>query len=339
MKAFIIGIGPHGKRILTILKDFPDIEVGAVVDVREEALLYEGIPATAKKYLSADSLWQEGGYDLGFITTNTPSHSSLAISAMEAGARYLLVEKPMASSLEESDDILTAAKKYGTRVAVGHLRRMAKLNIWLKEKISSGEWGELRSIMIQQPGIGLGCNATHAFDTIRFLTGKEPERVIAFVDSPKLRNPRGEQFVDPGGLVILDFGPNIRAVVNQIEDGAGPSTVEIDLTAARLRIDEDYNVIEIIWRDLTVIPGPGRPPRHVPLDIPDGISSTFDMLELLRGMLRNLISDEPIICDSTHGVKSLEILVASYLSQQRGNIPVALPIKDQEERKIWLPVT
>jgi len=41
-------------------------------------------------------------------------------------------------------------------------------------------------------------------------------------------------------------------VIAQIEDGAGPMSVEIDLTAARVRIDEKWGEAEVIERDLAV---------------------------------------------------------------------------------------
>ena len=60
---------------------------------------------------------------------------------------------------------------------------------------------------------------------------------------------------------------------------------------------------------------------------------------MISGCLEGLISDEPMISDGVHGRSSVEILVATYLSHQRGNVPVALPLKDPKELELWLPVT
>ncbi len=192
---------------------------------------------------------------------------------------------------------------------------------------------------MQRPGIGLGCNAVHSFDTVRFLTGRDVRRVTAWVDEPIGKNPRGPDFVDPGGLVVLEMGPDLRAIVAQIEDGAGPTAVEIDLTAARIRLDEQSGAIEIVERDLSVKPGPGRPAAFRRVDAPDGLSAKTDMLVMIEGCLADLLGDGPVGSDGVQGQATVEILVAAYLSHRRGNVPMDVPLSLPADRAEWLPVT
>jgi predicted dehydrogenase len=196
---------------------------------------------------------------------------------------------------------------------------------------------------MQRPGIGLGCNATHSFDAIRFLTGRDVRRVTGWVDPPIGANPRGAQFVDPGGMVVMemeqgaDDKSGLRAVVAQIEDGAGPTAVEIDLTAARVRLDEKTGQVEIWERDTSVKPGPGRPAVFRQAEPPAGVTAKVDIHAGLRDLLANLISNEPL--NAVHGRASIEVLMAAYLSARRGNTPVAVPSKDAELRELCLPIT
>lgn len=337
IKAAVIGMGPHGRRIVDVVGRFEQLELTAVVDRLETALAYEKLPTHTARLQSLDTLWSHG-IELLCIATNGPSHAKLAAEAASKGVRYLMVEKPMACSVAECEQINQSAQATGTRVAVDHVRRFAPVYRWLRERIDSGDWGSVRAIWMQRPGIGLGCNAVHSFDTVRFLTGRDVRRVTAWVDEPIGKNPRGADFVDPGGMVVLDMGPDLRCVVAQIEDGAGPTAVEIDMTAARIRLDEQSGAIEIVARDLSVKPGPGRPASFARVEPPAGMSAKTDMLSMIEGCLGDLLADRPVESDGAAGLATVEILVAAYLSHRRGNVPVALPLAAQD-RKEWLPVT
>ncbi len=338
IKAAVNGMGPHGRRIVDVIGRLPQLELTAVVDRLDTALNYEKLPATTARLQSLDELWSHG-IELLCIATNGPSHAKLSAEATSRGVKYLMVEKPMACSVDECAQIVAAAQQAGVRVAVDHVRRFAPAYRWLRERIASGEWGSVRAIWMQRPGIGLGCNAVHSFDTVRFLTGRDVRRVTAWVDEPIGKNPRGADFVDPGGMVVLDMGPDLRAVVAQIEDGAGPTAVEIDMTAARIRLDEQSGAIEIVARDLSVKPGPGRPASFARVEPPAGLSAKTDMLLMIEGCLKDLLSAQPVESDGLAGQATVEILVAAYLSHRRGNVPVALPLTAEQDRKEWLPVT
>lgn len=337
MRAAVVGVGPHGQRIVKVLLGLENVELAAVVDQNEAALAAVELPTKVAKYRSLDEI-RPDAVEMVCIATNGPSHAKLALTAMERGVRRLLIEKPMACSVAECDQIIEKADETGTRVVVDHVRRYSPAYRWLRDRISSGAWGQPRCIWMQRPGIGLGCNGTHSFDTVSFLTGQEVKQVTGWVDEPVAANPRGKHFVDPGGLAILDLG-SARAVVAQIEDGAGPTAVEIDLTAARVRVDEKYGQIEIVERDLSVKPGPGRPPAFQVTSPPDGLTGNTDMGVMVRGCVEDLISNNPVVSGVQSGRAAIEVLVACYLSHRRDHAPVPLPLTSPEDRNLWLPVT
>ena len=337
-RAAIIGLGPHGKRIAAALSELPDIQVSAVVDRRQDVLDSCGLLTSVKRVPSLDDLWTLGTPEIVCIATNGPTHASIAIEAMKRGVRRLLIAKPMACSLNECQEILGWAERTGTRIAVDHVRRHAPGYVWLRDQIAAGRWGAVRCIWTQRSGIGLGCLATHSFDAVRYLTGMNVTAVTAWVDAPIAKNPRGSEFVDPGGLVVLQLD-NARAIVTQIEDGAGPTALEIDLTAGRIRLDERAGVIEVIERDMSVSPMPGRPAQYQQVDVPQGLSGKVDMHLGLVALLTQLASVGPLDCDASHGMASVEVLVAAHLSHHRGNVPIRISGDDSELQQLWLPVT
>ena len=339
MKAALIGLGPHGKRVMDAIAKLDGIELSAVVDQRAEALQAAEIPPNAKCYLSANELWADQQVDLVCITTNGPSHAPIALEAMTQGVHYIMVEKPMACSVVDCERMIDAANRYGARLSVNQSRRHDPLYRWLRDRIHSGEWGTPRCVWIQRPGIGLGCLATHSFDLARFLTGRDVEQVTAWVDEPLGKNPRGAQFIDPGGLVVLEMGSGLRAVITQIEDGAGPMSVELDFTAGRVRLDEKLGTVEIIERDMAIQPGPGRPAVFRQTTAPDGMTAKTNMATMLQGVLQELVSDQFLECEALHGKIAIEVLVAAYVSHRNGHAPVALSELSQEDKELCLQVT
>ena len=64
----------------------------------------------------------EAGVDVVHVLTPPHAHAAVALEAMALGCD-VLIEKPLATSVEEADRILEAARRGGTHVAVGHVER------------------------------------------------------------------------------------------------------------------------------------------------------------------------------------------------------------------------
>lgn len=340
MKTAIVGLGPQGRRLVQVVKNHPGLELAAVCDLSPKALDSAELAGTsALRTVSLAELLAVPDLGLLCITTHAPSHPDIAIQAMEAGVRRIMVEKPMGCSAADCDRMIAVAARTGSRLAVNQSRRHEPFYRWLRDHIASGAWGQLRTLWIQRPGIGLGCLGTHYFDLVRFLGAGEVSAVTAWVDPFIGPNPRGAHFADPGGTVVMQMSSGARAVIAQIEDGAGPMSIELDLTGARIRIDEHSGHVEIIERDLTVKPGPGRPPVYAPGKVPEGLKATPNAAVNLKNLLDELLHEGPMDCDAVHGMVSIEVLVAAHLSHQRGHVPVVFPLAAAADRAVALTVT
>lgn len=338
LKTGIIGLGPHGRRWFDVALTNPNLEIIGLVDSNSEKLKL--IEEVFPKFTTIDELLKETSPDVVIVATHGPSHSEIAIKCIGAGVKYLLIEKPMACSVAECVAMETNAALYSARMAIGKINRHDPLYVFLKEKIKNREWGQLRSIYIQKPGIGLGCLGTHSFDLLTFLLDDFPSTVTGWLDDPIGVNPRGKQFVDPGGLVVLEFAnTKVRAVVSQIEDGAGPPTMELHFTDARVFHDPKNNFIDVRIRDRSVKPGPGIPAAYKKMQIPDDLNIKGNMITQMRELLNNLISDQEIVAAPKYGRIAVEVLVAAYVSHNKGNTPVHLPLKTESEIQMYIPVT
>ena len=116
----VIGVGSLGRHHARILSSLSSVELVAVVDInRARAEEIAGANGT-RPLVDARELLDR--VDAVTIAAPTDVHRDLAILFLEAGVP-VLVEKPMARSLEEADDMITAASRAGVPLAVGHTER------------------------------------------------------------------------------------------------------------------------------------------------------------------------------------------------------------------------
>lgn len=334
----IVGLGPHGRRMLQIVLANKRFNLVGVADQNPKAFADLRLNGAAV-YADAAVLLKMHAVDLWIVTTNGPSHFPLAKAAMESGVKRILVSKPLACTLHEAREMVALSKHHGVRLAVDHGLRHDQSYNWLRSKIRSGEWGILKSVYVMRNGIGLGCLGVHSFDLINSLTEARVREVTGWVDAPVGVNPRGSGFCDPGGLVILTYENGVRGIVSQIEEGAGPMSVEINLTGARIRVNEKFREMEVIRRNGSHGFKAGSPAAYEKVELPSSLSVRHDTVELMERVLEDLAGDAALKCDAILGEHSVEILVAAHLSSERNHSPVALPLEGEEALHRFLPVT
>jgi predicted dehydrogenase len=115
----VIGVGRLGSAHARILGEIPDCELIGVADID---------PGRAREVgdrLSVDSLEASRlveRCDAVVVAVTTSAHHSVALMALESGC-HVLVEKPLAPTLDEADDLIRTADRLGLFLAVGHVER------------------------------------------------------------------------------------------------------------------------------------------------------------------------------------------------------------------------
>jgi predicted dehydrogenase len=216
-------------------------------------------------------------------------------------------------------------------LAVNHGRRHEAAYHWVAERIRSGEWGELRGMHVSCPGIGLGCLGTHFIDLMRFLSGEDMKCLTGFLDPERGPNPRGAAYHDPGGLLVAQGSNGTRFVLHQIEDGGGPHHIRLDLTGARVLIDERDRRMDVLRR---VAPG-----KFEPDPLPAGRELRLDLLQICADILTELSNGGALTCTADNANRALEAILAGHLSHQAGNRPVSLPLTDPAHLDFEVAIT
>lgn len=104
-------------------------------------------------YSDPATMFAEAKPDVVHIVTPPPTHAELAIQAMRAGC-HVLVEKPMALSVEQADRMIEVSRETGKSLCVDHNRLFAPPTVKALQLLESGALGELVSVDFFQ-GFGL----------------------------------------------------------------------------------------------------------------------------------------------------------------------------------------
>ena len=120
LRVAVIGVGHLGKHHARILSSLPGVELVAVVDINRRRAEEVALASGCRAVLDAGELI--GRVDAVTIAVPTEIHRSVALPFLDAGVP-VLVEKPMARSLDEADEMIAAAADAGVTLAVGHTER------------------------------------------------------------------------------------------------------------------------------------------------------------------------------------------------------------------------
>ena len=119
MKAAVIGVGHLGRHHARILASLPGVTLAGVIDTNRDRAA-----EIAKEHATAafGNPQEIAGLTFAVIATPTESHAAIAAPLIDAGV-HVLVEKPIAQTLEQADALIAAAKRKGVVLAVGHSER------------------------------------------------------------------------------------------------------------------------------------------------------------------------------------------------------------------------
>ena len=172
------------------------------------------------RFATLEAALEWGQFEAVVITTPTFTHCSLAVLAAQAG-KHVFLEKPMALSLAECDEIIAAAGRRAVLLQIGFMRRFDPEFAAAHERLAAGEIGQPMIIKSLTHGPGLppawardlrtsnGLLAevnSHDWDCVRWLMNANPQRVYTEIANFKgaARGVETPEFYD-NALVSIRF--------------------------------------------------------------------------------------------------------------------------------------
>jgi len=187
----IVGLGYWGPNLARNFDRLPDAELRWICDASEEARAraLAQLPG-ARPTADLDELLEDPDLDAVVIATHVPSHPVLATRVLEAG-KHCFVEKPLAQSAAEAEQVADAARSAGRVLMVGHLLEYHPGVQKLKEIADSGELGDIHYIYSNRLNLGklradenaLWSLGAHDVSVVLRLAGEEPIEARAVGES------------------------------------------------------------------------------------------------------------------------------------------------------------
>jgi predicted dehydrogenase len=185
--AGVIGVGAMGRHHARVYSELDETELVAVADVDPVRVETMARRYRVRTYTDYREMLARERLDLVSVAVPTQLHLAVALDVIAAGV-HLLVEKPIAPTLEDGQAIVEAAARRGVKFSVGHVERFNPAVIELRRRLERGELGRVFTIHARRMGpfparvrdVGVVIDlATHDLDVMCWLVGRPVERVHA----------------------------------------------------------------------------------------------------------------------------------------------------------------
>ncbi len=347
MRYAIIGCGRiSSNHIMAALNNkldivaFADIDENNAIDkIIKFELQNEGIEV----YTNYIEMLEKEKPELVAIATESGKHAQIAFDCIDYGCN-LIIEKPIALSIQDANLIIQKGKKAGVQVCACHQNRFNKSIQKIRNAIDRNRFGKLlygtahirwtrdyeyyaraqwRGTW-EQDGGALMNQCIHDIDLLRWMMGDEIDTVYGMTD--KLMHPYIE--AEDLGLALIKFKNGSYGIVEGTTD-VYPKNLEETLyifgeKGTVKAGGEAVNIIEE-WRFSDYLDDP-KIVKHEYSENPPNVYG-YGHTKLYKNVIGAIKGENELLVDAEAGKRALELVLAIYQSSYSG-MPVKLPLKE-----------
>ena len=324
LKFAILGCGRIStKHVEALIDNKDEAELVAVYDIIEELAVdkknqYESVieGANVKVYTDYNEFLKDKNIDVVTIATISGYHAQQAIDCLNHD-KHVLIEKPMALTLEDADKIIKLGKEKNKKVCVSHQNRFIPAVQKLKRAIDEGRFGKLihgtaRTLWNRNDeyykqaswrgtkdldGGTLMNQCIHNIDLLQWMMGGEIERLHSEIDT-FIRNIETEDF----GAILMRFKSGAVGIV------------EGSVCVYPKNFEESLN---IFGEKGTVVIKNGKIATWVFEDERDYDNFEYDESNLghtplYKDFIDAIINDREPLVNGEEGKKAIEIILKAY---------------------------
>ena len=252
------------------------------------------------------------------VAVPTNQHRGVVLDALAAGC-HVLVEKPIAGSLAEADELVAAAKKAGRTLAVGHIERYNPAVVELKRRLDEGQLGKLIQMHARRLGpfpqrirdVGVVVDlATHDLDVMRYLSGSPIVRVYA--ETRRAVHTTNEDLVSG----LLRFADDAVGVL-QINWLTPTKIRELTVTGQCGFFYENAEIPTDRWQQISMLRGVSEGPM-----VMYAVQKREPLRAEMEAFLKAVDGDSSAIVDASDGREALRLALALVQSGEEGKVVV-----------------
>lgn len=346
MKYALIGCGRISPNHIEAAKN-NSIEIAAICDIVPDRMDIVAktcnLSDSVIKYTDYKELIEKEHPELIAIATESGTHFDIAAYCINSGCN-VIIEKPIALSIEDADKLIALAKEKNVLICVNHQNRFNKSIQYIRNAVENGRFGKLlhasanilwnrnqsyysaaawRGTWAQDGGVLMN-QCIHNIDLLRWMMGNEIDEVFAYTD--RLNHPYIE--AEDFGAALIKFSNGSYGIIQgtsnvfpkNLEEtlyifgekatvkAGGKSVNKIEEWSFADNLDNSDYVKSEYSEDVPNIYGYGHTPLYA------------DMIEAVKTGRAPYVSGED-------GKRALELVLAIYKSAKEGQ-PVKLPLKN-----------
>lgn len=312
-----------------------------IVDSHMQHLIQQFELSDVACYADYREMLKNESLDLISIATESGKHAQIALDCIAAHVN-LIIEKPIALSLDDADAIIEASEKSGVKVCACHQNRFNKSIQKIREAVNQKRFGKMfygtahirwnrnqdyytqapwRGTW-QQDGGALMNQCIHNIDLLRWMMGDDIEEVVAYTDNLNHEYIEAEDL----GIALVKFKNHSYGIIEgttniypkNLEEtlylfgekgtvkAGGKSVNLIEEWLFNDGLDQADEVKQKYHENPPTVYGFGHNPLFA------------DVIEAIK-------NDRPVAVDAHAGRRALELVLAIYLSAASGQ-PVKLPL-------------
>lgn len=293
------------------------------------------------KYTDYHEMLEKEHPELVAIATESGKHAEIALKCLEYGTN-LIIEKPIALSLEDADKIINKANEKGLVVCANHQNRFNKSIQKIRQAVDEGKFGKMfygtahirwnrgQDYYTQAPwrgtwaqdGGALMNQCIHNIDLLRWMMGDEIDEVCAYTDNLNHDYIEAEDL----GMAIVKFKNGSYGIVEGTTD-IYPKNLEetLYLFGQKGTVKAGGKSVNIIEEWL--FEGEQEDPEEVKKnnsEMPKNVYG-FGHTPLYKNVIEAIQTHTKPLIDAEAGKRALELVLAIYKSAAEGR-PVKLPL-------------
>jgi predicted dehydrogenase len=324
------------------------LQIVALCDIRPENMqkLLEMIPeekrVQIKIYTDYEAMLKEIAPDLCAVATESGKHAKIAMDCIEAGA-HVIIEKPIALSLRDADNIIQTAREKGRLVCACHQNRFNRSIQKMRGALEAGEFGRLLHGAAhvrwnrgeeyyrqapwrgtwEQDGGALMNQCIHNIDLLRWMMGDCIDEVFAYTDKLAHEYIEAEDL----GLAVVRFSNGSYGLIE------GTTNVYPKHLEETLYVFGERGTVKVGGKSVNqihewLLDGGGQA-EHVKAEFSEDPPNVygFGHTPLYADMLNAIRENRKPYIDGEAGRRALELVLAIYKSAKEKR-PVRLPLDD-----------
>ena len=360
IKTAVIGCGKVGHFHAKAFQSCPNSELVACLARTQEKADAFAAQYGIRGYIDLETMVRESGVEAVAICTPHPAHASVAVACCKLGL-HILVEKPLAATLQDCDAIIAAAKESGVVGATVCQRRFYRPSLRLKQAIDQGKlgrpilgtvnmlgWRDMdyyrsdpwRGTWTGEGGGVLINQAPHQLDLLLWYMG-EIDELYGIWDT--LNHPELEVEDTAAAVIRFKSGAIGNIVVSNSQNpalfgnvrvhGSNGASAGVQTDGGAMFIAGRSAILEPPVNDLWTVPGEADKLAEYRREDSDYFHSVDSMYHFhtlqIQDFLDAIEQGRSPLVTLEDGRRTVELITAIYRSQRDGR-PVKFPLRPED---------